>query len=61
MAMKKFINDPDHLVNELLAGFVLANANKVALTGNNLVVRAQPKPANKVAVVTLGGSGHNPR
>ncbi|HNZ17071.1 MAG TPA: dihydroxyacetone kinase subunit DhaK [Candidatus Hydrogenedentes bacterium] len=60
MAMKKFINDPDHLVNELLAGFVLANANKVALTGNNLVVRAQPKPANKVAVVTLGGSGHEP-
>jgi len=60
MAMKKFINDPDHLVNELLAGFVLANTNKVALTGHNLLGRAQPKPANKVAVVTLGGSGHEP-
>ena len=60
MAMKKFINNPDDLVNELLAGFVLANAGKVALTGNNLVVRAQAKPADKVAVVTLGGSGHEP-
>ncbi len=60
MAMKKFINNPDDLVNELLAGFVLANAGKVALTGNNLVVRAQAKPVDKVAVVTLGGSGHEP-
>ncbi|MGI6461450.1 MAG: dihydroxyacetone kinase subunit DhaK [Candidatus Hydrogenedentales bacterium] len=60
MAMKKFINNPDDLVNELLAGFVLAHAGKVALTGNNLVVRAQAKPADKVAVVTLGGSGHEP-
>ena len=60
MAMKKFINDPDNLVSELLAGFVLANANKVALAGNNLVVRTSRKPQDKVAVVTLGGSGHEP-
>ncbi len=60
MAMKKFINDPDNLVNELLAGFVLAHANKVALAGNKLVVRTHPKAASKVAVVTLGGSGHEP-
>ena len=28
--------------------------------GRNLVVRAKPKSADKVAVVTLGGSGHEP-
>jgi len=60
MAMKKFINNPENLVSELLEGFVLANQTKVALSGNNLVVRTNPKPANKVALVTLGGSGHEP-
>ncbi len=60
MRMKKFINNPDDLVPELLEGFALAHQAKVALTGNNLVVRAAPKPSDKVALVTLGGSGHEP-
>ncbi len=60
MAMKKFINDPNNLVNELLEGFALANRRTVALAGNNLVVRAHPKPKDRVALVTLGGSGHEP-
>jgi len=58
--MKKFLNDPANLVSELLAGFALAHADKVELTAENLVVRAQPKPKDKVALVTLGGSGHEP-
>jgi len=60
MPMKKFVNDPDNLVSELLEGFVLANADKVKLAGDNLVVRVHPKSQDKVAVVTLGGSGHEP-
>ncbi|MFA7692755.1 MAG: dihydroxyacetone kinase subunit DhaK [Candidatus Hydrogenedentales bacterium] len=60
MIMKKLINNPDNLVQELLEGFVLANQQKVALAPSNLVVRVCPKPADKVAVVTLGGSGHEP-
>jgi len=60
MAMKKFINDPSNLVNEILEGFVLAHADKVAMEGNQLVVRAQKKSKDKVALVTLGGSGHEP-
>ncbi|MCX5772715.1 MAG: dihydroxyacetone kinase subunit DhaK [Candidatus Hydrogenedentes bacterium] len=60
MAMRKFINDPKNLVSELLQGFALAHGKKVKLAGTNLVVRAKPKPQNKVAVVTLGGSGHEP-
>ena len=42
MVMKKFINNPDNLVNELLEGFALAHSNQVALAGNNLVVRTPP-------------------
>lgn len=60
MAMKKFINDPANLTAELLEGYCLAYSNKVALESEKLVVRAQPKPADKVALVTLGGSGHEP-
>ncbi len=60
MPMKKFVNEPDNLVDELLEGLALANPTKVKLSGNNLVVRANPKAEDKVALVTLGGSGHEP-
>jgi dihydroxyacetone kinase-like protein len=58
--MKKFINQPENLVSELLEGFVLSHPGTVRLTGRNLVARAKPKDAGKVGVVTLGGSGHEP-
>jgi len=58
--MKKFINKPENLVSELLEGMALAHARQLKLAGNNLVVRAKPKPGGKVALVTLGGSGHEP-
>jgi dihydroxyacetone kinase-like protein len=60
MAMKKFINDPANLTSELLEGYVQAYGNKVALKGDKLVVRAKPKDKSKVAIVTLGGAGHEP-
>lgn len=60
MAMRKLINQPDALVQELLDGFATAHEKKVRLEDNNLVVRAEPKATNKVALVTLGGSGHEP-
>ena len=62
MAMKKFINDPANLTPELLEGLAAAYPKKVALTGpdNKLVVRTAPKAEDKVALVTLGGAGHEP-
>src|SRR3954452_13369845 len=60
MRMKKFINDPQRLVPELLEGFTLAFPRQVKLSGTSNVVRATPKPAGKVRLVTLGGSGHEP-
>jgi dihydroxyacetone kinase-like protein len=60
LAMKKFINNPDNLVAELLEGFVAAHPSKVRLTGDRLVARATSKAQGKVGVVTLGGSGHEP-
>jgi dihydroxyacetone kinase-like protein len=58
--MKKCINDPENLVTELLEGYTLAFPDKVKLEGENLVLRAYPKELGKVALVTLGGSGHEP-
>jgi dihydroxyacetone kinase-like protein len=58
--MKKFINNPDNLVEELLEGYVQAYPNKVKLVGDNLVARVETKPAGKVGLVSLGGSGHEP-
>ena len=56
----KFINDPEQITPELLEGYVLAYPDQVKLGGENIVVRANPKSEDKVAIVTLGGSGHEP-
>ncbi|MDR0272107.1 MAG: dihydroxyacetone kinase subunit DhaK [Clostridiales bacterium] len=56
----KFINDPANITSELLQGYVLAYSDQVKLGGQNIVVRATPKDEDKVAIVTLGGSGHEP-
>ncbi len=56
----KFINATDQITPESLEGYTLAYSDKVKLGGENIVVRANPKPQDKVAIVTLGGSGHEP-
>lgn len=56
----KFINETDAITREVLEGYVMAYPDKVALAAENIVVRTQPKCASKVAIVTLGGSGHEP-
>ena len=58
--MKKFINDPNNLTTELLQGYALAYSSKVKLVDDCIVTRAVPKPKDKVALVTLGGAGHEP-
>jgi len=60
MAMKKFINDPVNLTAELLEGLEIAHGDKIAVQSEKLVVRATPKDKSKVALLTLGGAGHEP-
>ena len=58
--MKALINDPQAVVDEALEGFARANADIVALhTDPHWVGRAE-KRAGGVAVVSGGGSGHEP-
>ena len=54
------MNKPDHFVDEMLEGVLAAHSEQLAsCSGNNRnIVRA--KKANKVALVSGGGSGHLP-
>lgn len=58
--MKKFINDPTNLTKELLEGLALANKETIELVNGNLIVNKKLKDADRVTVVTLGGTGHEP-
>ncbi len=58
--MKKFVNNVDNLLEESLVGFASAHPNLISLSLNpNYVCRAQ-KAKNKVALISGGGSGHEP-
>ncbi|RLP27097.1 dihydroxyacetone kinase family protein [Mesorhizobium sp. YM1C-6-2] len=60
--MKKLINDPRRLVRELLEGTVDLSPRLALLDGEDVVIRAElPAPAErKVAIISGGGSGHEP-
>ena len=60
MMMKKFINEPENLTTELLQGYCLAFKDKVKLEKEKIVVRVNAKSEDKVAIVSLGGAGHEP-
>ncbi len=60
MKMKKFINDPANLTNELLEGLALSNPHIIEVIDNKLVVNKRLKDADRVTIVTLGGTGHEP-
>ena len=64
--MQRIMNNPDDIVDEMLAGFVKCHSDIVKLvkTGEENprgVVAAVDAPiADKVGIVTGGGSGHKP-
>jgi dihydroxyacetone kinase-like protein len=61
MTMKKLINDPRNVVQELIEGFVLANEQKVCRHPKvNAVVRRDAPVPGKVGIVIGGGAGHEP-
>lgn len=60
MTMKKFINDQSNLTPELLEGFAAANRDLVTLGEDRMIINNKLKNANRVTIVTQGGSGHEP-
>ncbi len=59
--MQRIINGPDNVVPDYLKGFLKSHQDIVAPTDNPRVVKYKEAPvADKVGIVTGGGSGHKP-
>jgi dihydroxyacetone kinase-like protein len=58
--MKKFINNVDNILTESLTGFALAHGDIVKLHLNPNFLTRKVKATNKVAIISGGGSGHEP-
>lgn len=59
--MKKVINVPEQIVEEMLQGIIAAHPQYVRrVEGFEVLVRANSPVAGKVALVSGGGSGHEP-
>lgn len=56
---RQLVNDPARFADEALAGFAAAHPDHVRLVPGG-VVRSQPLPTGRVALVVGGGSGHHP-
>ena len=58
--MKKFVNKIDNILSESLAGFELAHHDLINLNLNPNFLTRKQKALNKVAIISGGGSGHEP-
>lgn len=58
--MKKLINSPDDVIAEALRGIDAADENVRIDHENRVIFRAEPTRSGKVAVISGGGSGHEP-
>ena len=59
MKMKKFINAPETITDEELVGLGLAYPDILDVDGH-LVISKDLEKADRVTIVTYGGSGHEP-
>lgn len=60
--MKKFINRPEDVVEEMLEGMTLLHPGLVRLSGHKVMLRADAAESSErqVALISGGGSGHEP-
>lgn len=60
-AVKKFMNDPQEFVPQMLQGIALANPDTLRYVPEyNLIMRADSPNDDKVSIVQGSGSGHEP-
>lgn len=58
--MKKFINDPADVLKDALVGVQAAHPELKVDFANRIIYRGTPKAQGKVALISGGGSGHEP-
>ena len=58
--MKKFINSPDNVEKEMISGMLKAHGDKIEELPCGSVIVRKNKKTDKVAIISGGGSGHEP-
>lgn len=58
--MKKLINNPEALAEDLNAGLAQAHSDLLELVGDGIIIRKKPKEKGKVQIVFGQGPGHEP-
>ncbi|MGH1215549.1 dihydroxyacetone kinase subunit DhaK [Bacillus cereus] len=59
--MKKIINNPEKVVRDMIDGMLFAHSDKLQnMAETNIIIRANSPFQGKVAIVSGGGSGHEP-
>jgi dihydroxyacetone kinase-like protein len=59
LPMQRFINEPNQVVGDMLAGFVAAN-DAIEFADNPRVLVSSASTEGRVGIVSGGGSGHEP-
>lgn len=59
--MKKIINDPNQVVQDMIEGMIAAYPNELKqISGTTAITRSEAPVQGKVGLVSGGGSGHEP-
>ncbi|EHD0417795.1 dihydroxyacetone kinase subunit DhaK [Listeria monocytogenes] len=58
--MKKIVNDPINIVDEMLKGMIIGHAELVQRIPETGIIQRKTEKSGKVAVISGGGSGHEP-
>src|SRR5258708_2988198 len=62
LTMKKFINRPENVVEEMLQGLAVLSPGLARLSGHKVMIRADIDKIRdqQVTIISGGGSGHEP-
>lgn len=60
MLMKKIMNDPSQIVNEMVSGFIKVHQDRIYQVPDTNVIARKEKETSKTALLSGGGSGHEP-
>ena len=58
--MKKLINNPSDIVNQMIYGLIASSPTLLARVADSQIVIRKNLAINKVAIISGGGSGHEP-
>ena len=58
--MKKAINNPENIIDEMCEGFVLAYPHTVEMNSKYKFIKRKEMNSGKVCLISGGGSGHEP-